>query len=142
MRKKRSSSSVLFLIIFGAIIAGVIYLYNSKMFERNLPVVTMTDSQYWNLKTPLDISIEDDSGLKFYEVKMLTSSGEKVLTHEALLTPQNKLELKVEYPKMGYGIKDKQIKIIITAVDASQWNFFSGNTAGFEKSFFVDKYLH
>jgi murein DD-endopeptidase MepM/ murein hydrolase activator NlpD len=120
-------------------IAGVIYLYNSKMFERDLPVITITDSQYWNLKNPLDISIEDDSGLKFYEVKMVTSSGEKVLTHEALLTPQNKLELKVEYPKMGYGIKDTQIKIIITAVDASQWNFFSGNSAGLEKTFIVDK---
>ncbi len=139
MRRKRNSSSILFLIIFVGIIAGVVYLYNSKVFERDLPKVSMTDAQYWNLKEPIDLSIEDESGIKYYEVKMLTSEGEKVLTQEALLTPEKKLDIKVEYPKMGYGIKDKEIKIIVKAVDASQWNFFSGNSATVEKSFIIDK---
>ncbi len=139
MRRKRNSSSILFLIVFVGIIAGVVYLYNSKVFERDLPVVSMTDGEYWNLKEPIDVTIEDDSGIKYYEVKMLTSEGEKVLSHEALLTPNKKLELKVEYPKMGYGIKDKSVKIIINAVDASQWNFFSGNSVRVEKSFIIDK---
>lgn len=129
----------MFLLVFGAMIAGVIYLYNSKMFERDLPLIAMTDKVYWNLKNPIDVSIEDESGIKFYEVKMVTSEGEKILTHEALLTPQKKLDIQVEYPKMGYGIKDKEVKIVISAVDASQWNFFSGNTAGYEKRFIVDK---
>ncbi len=139
MKRKRNSSSILFLTVFVGIIAGVVYLYNSKMFERDLPIISMTESQYWNLKEPIDLTIEDDSGIKYYEVKMLTSEGEKVLAHEALLTPDKKLELKVEYPKMGYGIKDKSIKIIVHAVDASQWNFFSGNSASVEKSFILDK---
>jgi len=139
LRKKNNSSSILFLIIFGGIIAGVIYLYNSKMFERNLPLVSVTDAQYWNLKEALEISIEDDSGIKWYEVKMLSSAGEKVLMQEVLLKPEKKLELKIEYPKMNYGIKDKDIKIIITAVDSSQWDFFAGNSVTIEKSFIVDK---
>jgi murein DD-endopeptidase MepM/ murein hydrolase activator NlpD len=99
----------------------------------------MTDSQYWNLKEPIDLTIEDNSGIKYYEIKMVTSEGEKVLTQEALLTPEKKLDIKVEYPKMGYGIKDKEIKIIVNAVDASQWNFFSGNSISIEKRFFIDK---
>jgi len=139
MRRKNSSSSIIFLIIFGGIIAGVIYLYNSAMFERDVPAISITKVQYWNLKEPIDISIEDASGIKWYEVKMISSSGEKVLSQEALLKPQNKLELKVEYPKMAYGIKDKEIKIVVTAVDASQWNFFSGNSVSIEKSFIIDK---
>ena len=139
MRRKNNSSSILFLIIFGAIIAGVVFLYNSAMFERNLPVVTLTDSEYWNLKEPIEIKIEDDSGIKWYEVKMISSEGEKVLSQEALLTPNKMLELKVEYPKMSYGIKDKEIKIIVTAVDSSQWDFFSGNSVGVERSFIIDK---
>jgi len=139
LRRKRNTSSILTLIIFVGIIVGVIFVYNSKMFERNAPVVKITDSQFWNLKNPIDVTIEDDSGIKFYEVKMLTSNGEKTLTQEALLTPQKKLEIKVEYPKMGYGIKDKDLKIIVNAVDASKWDFFSGNSAHVEKSFIIDK---
>ncbi len=139
MRRKNSSSSILFLLIFGGIIAGVIYLYNSELFERNLPVVTVTDAKYWNLKEPIDVIIEDDSGVKWYEVKMISSGGEKVLSQEAMLKPVKRLELKVEYPKMNYGIDDKDIKIVITAVDSSQWDFFSGNSVSVEKSFIVDK---
>lgn len=139
MKRKNSSSSILFLLIFGGIIAGVIYLYNSEMFERNIPRVSMTDTQYWNLKEPIDITIEDDSGIKWYEVKMISSAGEKVLSQEALLNPEKRLELKVEYPRMNQSIKDKNIKIIVTAVDDSKWNFFSGNSASVVKSFIIDK---
>lgn len=139
MKRKNSSSSILFLLIFGGIIAGVIYLYNSEMFERNIPRVSMTDTQYWNLKEAIDITIEDDSGIKWYEVKMISSSGEKVLSQEALLNPEKKLELKVEYPRMNQSIKDKNIKIIVTAVDDSKWDFFSGNSASVVKSFIIDK---
>ncbi len=139
MRRKRNSSSILFLIIFVGLIAGVVYLYNSKVFERDLPKVTMTDSQYWNLKEPLELKIEDNSGIKYYEVKIVTSDGQKVLSQEALLAPEKTLELKVEYPKMGYGIKDTEVKIIVNAVDSSQWNFFSGNAITIEKNFIVDK---
>lgn len=139
MRQKRNSSTVLFLIIFVGIIGGVIYLYNSKLFERDLPIVTMTSAQYWNLKEPIDVSIEDESGIKYYEVKMISADGEKVLSHEALLVPQKKLELKVEFPQMSQRIQDKEITIVVTAVDGSQWNFFSGNSASIEKRFIIDK---
>ncbi len=139
MRRKSNSSSILFLIIFGGIIAGVVYLYNSEMFEREAPVITVTDAQYWNLKEPIDVKIEDESGIKYYEVKMLSSEGEKLLRQEALLKPEKMLDLKIEYPKMSYGIKDKEIKIIVTAVDSSQWDFFSGNSVSVQKSFVVDK---
>jgi len=139
LRRKNNSSSILFLIIFGGIIAGVIYLYNSAMFERNLPVITTTDTRYWNLKEAIDLTIEDDSGIKWYEVKMISTAGEKVLAQEALLKPEKKLLLKVEYPKMNYSIKDEKIKIVVTAVDSSQWDFFSGNSVSVEKSFIVDK---
>ncbi len=139
MRRKRSSSSVLFMIIFIGIMVGVVYLYNSKMFERNAPVVKMTQNEYWNLKEPISLSIDDDSGIKYYEVILVTSGGQKILSQEALLTPQKNLKLNVEYPKMGYGIKDKEIKIIVKAVDVSQWNFFSGNSVVYEKSFKIDK---
>jgi len=99
----------------------------------------MSGEEYWNLKEPLSLTIKDESGIKFYEVILITSSGQKILAQEALVVPQKELSLEVEYPKMGYAIKDKNIKIMVNAIDASQWNFFSGNTASYEKSFIVDK---
>lgn len=139
MKQKRNASTVIFLLVLIGIIGGVIYLYNSALFERDQPIVKTTDSDYWNLKAPIDVSIEDSSGIKYYEIKMISSEGEKILSHEALLIPKKKLELKVEFPQMSQRIQDKEVKIIITAVDASQWNFFSGNTAVVEKRFVIDK---
>ncbi len=138
MRKKRNSST-LFLLFIAAVIGVGIYLYNSEMFERNAPKVTLQNNGFWNLKTPLMLHLEDESGIKSYQVLLRTSKGDKELASSAYTIPAKSIDIELEAPKSAYAIKDKEIRLIIQAQDASKWNFFNGNSVQKEVVLTVDK---
>ena len=133
--RKKSNSSIVVLLLFALIIGGVLYVYNSSVFERNLPKVTLKSSGFWNLKKPLEIEIDDESGIKSYRVILKSAKDEKTLHYEQLLNPRKSIKLEVEPPRSAYAMKDKSVKIIVEAIDASKWNFFNGN--GVTKEFVV-----
>ncbi|PNV84299.1 MAG: peptidase M23 [Sulfurimonas sp.] len=109
------------------------------MFEREAPVISMQNSGYWNLKTPLDMTIDDVTGLKSYKVTLVTKSQESVLYHEQFLTPKQSLNVKIEPPKSAYAMSEDEIKIVVEASDASKWNFLNGNSAISEFKLKIDK---
>lgn len=139
MRRKNNSSSIGMLILFTLIIGGGIYLYNSKMFERDLPQITLDNNGYWNLKKPLNLDIEDASGVKAYRVSIKTSSGEKVLYSDQPLILKNKVNVTVEPPRSAYAMKDDVITLSVEVNDGSKWNFFKGNTVLKEYELKIDK---
>jgi len=138
-RGREKGSSVLLLSIFAAVVGIGLYIYNSKMFEREAPVISMQNSGYWNLKTPLDMTIDDVTGLKSYKVTLVTKSQESVLYHEQFLTPKQSLNVKIEPPKSAYAMSEDEIKIVVEASDASKWNFLNGNSAISEFKLKIDK---
>ena len=79
MRKKKSRSSLLFLIVFVATIAGVIYIYNSETFERKMPIVTADNEIYWNLKEPIKVDVKSTMVSKACQTKMDDESYETLL---------------------------------------------------------------
>lgn len=127
MRRKENNSSLGILFVFGLIIAGGYYLYNSPMFEREAPSITLNTNGYWNLKKPLKLSIEDSSGIKSYKVVYKSASTEKILYSEVPMVLSSSVNILVDPPKSAYALKDKKVKIIVYAGDASKWNFLSGN---------------
>jgi murein DD-endopeptidase MepM/ murein hydrolase activator NlpD len=137
LRKRKSSFGVLFL--FAMIIIGAVYVYSSEMFERDIPKITMKNNGYWNLKTPLDISIDDASGLKSYKIILKSSSGDITLHNEQFMVINKSVQVKVEPPKSAYAMRDKYIKILVEASDNSKWNFLNGNSAATEYKLTVDK---
>jgi len=139
LSRRNNKSSVGVLIIFGVIIAGAIYIYNSLMFERDLPNITLDNNGYWNLKKPLNVKIEDVSGIKSYKVVFKTKSGDEVLYKEQFLEHKPSVNLEIAPPRSAYAMKDKKISISIEVIDASKWNFFSGNYIKKEYEFIVDK---
>lgn len=134
--RKKSNSSLGILFLFGLIIGGVFYVYSSSMFERDLPSVALKSSEHWNLKKPLSIEIDDASGIKSYRVVLKSKSSETTLHYEQLLNPQQSIKLEIEPPRSAYAMKDKSVKIVVEAVDASKWNFLNGN--GVTKEFVVN----
>lgn len=110
-------------------IGAGLYVYFSATFERNVPVVSLQTNGFWNLKKPLQLKIEDDSGIKSYKVILRTKSGDSELLYNQLLAPQKIIDLEIESPRGSYAIKDKDIEIIVQAQDVSKWNFLKGNTA-------------
>ena len=138
-RGKNNGSSLVLLSLFAMIAGGVFYVYNSAMFEKDVPKISMDKSGYWNLKNPLEIAINDASGLKSYKVTLKSSTEETVLYHEQFMTAKESVLVKLEPPKSAYVMKDKEIKIIVEALDASKWNFFKGNSVVAESKYIIDK---
>lgn len=127
MRRKESNSSFGVLFVLGLIVAGGYYLYNTPMFERTPPSITLETNGYWNLKEPLKLHIEDNSGIKSYKVIFKSSSVEKTLFSEVPMTLERVLDTLVEPPKSAYAMNDKSVKVQVFAQDASKWNFLNGN---------------
>ncbi len=139
MRKKGKGSSFLVMVIFLGLIGGGIYLYTSEMFERDVPEITIENSGYWNPKEPLSITIDDQSGLLSYSVKMQSGSETFDLVEEHFPMPQGKQELRLKAPRRAFGLKSESVTITVEASDASKWNFMAGNRAYKQVKLHVDK---
>ena len=141
MRRKKETPSLLFLTLFIVAIAGVIYIYNSETFERDLPVITVEDEIYWNLKQPIKVGIEDGSGIRHYKVIMKSKNEERVLSQDTFAEPSKhkQLALNIDYPRIGGYLKTSQASLYIEVVDASKWDFFSGNRSVTKRSIVIDQ---
>ena len=95
MRRKKSGSSFGVLFLFALVIGGALYIYNSAMFERSAPIITMENNGYWNLKTSLKVSIVDDSGLKSYKIVLKNNGERQVLQNEQFITPEKALHVEL-----------------------------------------------
>ena len=139
MRKKNKGSSFLMTTLFFGLIGGGIYIYTSETFERDMPKITIENSAYWNPKEPLSITIDDQSGLLSYSVKMQSGSETFELAEEHFPMPQGKQELQLKAPRRAFGLKSESVTITVEASDGSKWNFFAGNRAYEQIKLLVDK---
>ena len=140
MGYKKRDSSLGLLVVLAVIVGLVGFVSFSPMFERDIPVVSMDGyNGYWNLKKPLKISIKDNSGIKAYRIIIRTSRGERVVEDEQLLVPIKNVELNIKPPRGSYTVKDREIGVVVQAIDKSYWNFFSGNVANKIFKFTVDR---
>ncbi|MDQ1338425.1 MAG: hypothetical protein QG617_1392, partial [Campylobacterota bacterium] len=87
MRRKENGSLYVLLAIVAIIAGGVLYVYNSVTFEREVPAISMPNSGYWNLKDPLEVAISDVSGLKSYKISLKSDTDAAVLNEEQFLEP-------------------------------------------------------
>ncbi len=139
MRRGKGNSSLGVIFIFVLVIVSSIYVYSSAMLEREMPNVSLDSNGYWNLKKPLKINIDDSSGVKSYIVTLKSKDSESTLHNEQFIIPKGSLSVEVDPPRSAYAIKDKTIKIIVQATDASKWNFLNGNTIIKEFELQIDK---
>jgi murein DD-endopeptidase MepM/ murein hydrolase activator NlpD len=128
-QKKRGYLKFFIMIIFLGVVAGLFYIYNSSLFERDRPTIAIEDNIYWNLKKEIKVSLTDNSGIKYYKITFTDGKNRITLNHEILQTPKQHLEVSVKPPKLGMFFDVKNAKIVVEVVDASYWNFFEGNIA-------------
>ena len=125
--KKKSSLGLIFsLIIIISVFAGA-YLYLSPAFEQNKPYIQAEDKIYWNLKSKLNIDLEDESGIKYYKVTFKDGQRDIVLNQEVIKNKQEKLTINVVAPKLDMFYKGDEAVLEIEVVDNSKWNFLEGN---------------
>ena len=136
--KKKSKSSVLFLTISVICLVAIGYIYFSPAFEQNKPNIQSNNKIYWNLKSKLNIQLDDESGIKYYKVTFKDGEKDIVLNQKVLNEKQNNIIIDVEPPKLDMFYKGTDVKIQIEVVDNSRWNFFEGNKATKEIEIKVD----
>ncbi|HHD72454.1 MAG TPA: M23 family metallopeptidase [Epsilonproteobacteria bacterium] len=132
-RRGRKSSSIgwiiLLILIIGGGIAGAIFLYTAKDFERVPPTIETPQYSYWNAKDALKIKILDNYGLKRYQVTL--SDGNSIVP-VATADNLNGIKEKVISVKYPDGKLNRQAKVLILktqATDMSKWNYLMGNSA-------------
>jgi murein DD-endopeptidase MepM/ murein hydrolase activator NlpD len=127
------------MLILLSIIGGGIFVYNSKTFERDVPIVKFDGSGYWNLKDSLKLTLEDSSGIKEYKISIKTSSDEIVVGSQKVVDLKSNITLDIKAPSALHRLKDKTIELIVEAADGSRWNFFEGNKAEYRSKIVIDK---
>ena len=109
---------LVFFLVIGAV-AG--FIFYSPMFERIPPKITINSNGYTNLKNPLNITINDESGIKNYVVTMVANNKVYELAKGSGLS----VALNIKLPP----VDAKRAIIKVEAQDNSKWNFFAGNKA-------------
>ena len=139
MSRRRGKSSLIGWVFLVLLIGGVFYVFNSKMFERTSPTITLENNGYWNLRKPLKLVISDASGIKSYKVSLKTSAGETVLYNEYLIKYSDSISIDINPPRSAYAMNYKKIQVLVEVVDNSKWNMFEGNKVNDEFVLNIDK---
>ena len=141
MRRRNSRESggffgAFFLVILLVVLGILYFVYSSEMFERNVPKVSLGDKISWNLKTPINVNITDDTGIK--SLKISLSDGKQVinLMDETFELIQKELNLAINLPKGTLLDRNGNFKLNIEVKDVSKWKF--GNKLKKEIDVFVD----
>ena len=129
MRRKKSSAGIIVLFILILLTASLAYLYNSKMFEREVPTIELAKKIDWNLKKPIAVKISDESGIKFIRATLNDGKNSIVLAKKLFEVSKKEYILDIKFPRTGFVSNKKNFELTIEAVDSSKWNFLSGNKA-------------
>jgi len=127
LRSKSNFGKILFFIFLVAGFAAGGFVYLSPMFEKNPPKVKFNDNIYWNLKSKLNLTISDDSGIKFYKVIFKDGNKDIVLDTQVLIESEKVVDLELKAPELDMFFKSTDVQIIVEAIDRSKWNFLEGN---------------
>ncbi len=115
----------LLILILILIAGGAGFVYFSPMFEKTSPVIEIKTNGFTNLKKPLKIILNDESGIRYYRVVMISKGKVSELETSSEASKEKKVVLNVNIPRTN---ADK-ITLNVVAVDNSKWNFFAGNEA-------------
>ncbi len=127
MKKSKKGLYTVILILF-ALFAGGYFLFTSQAFERQKPQILISDTIYWNLKSPLKFTIEDNSGIKSYRVVMDDGQNKETVDTQELPNPKKSIAITVK-PSATLSFPKKEATLEIVVVDKSFWNYFLGNKA-------------
>lgn len=127
------------MVLLLVVIGGVVFVYNSSLFEREAPKVTIKGNGFWNMRNPLEIEINDESGIITYRVVALVDDKEIQLSSENFINSKMQVALSLKASRELFAYRKKELKIRIEAVDASKWNFMKGNSSISEYTLKIDK---
>jgi len=128
MRKSRGGT-ILILLFFIALLGAALFLYQSPLFERDKPQVTLDKTIHWNLKDPIALHVKDESGIKFLRITLNDGSNSIDIVNEVYENKEKEINLQIKYPRTGFLSQSSNLVLEVEATDGSLWNLFGGNKA-------------
>jgi murein DD-endopeptidase MepM/ murein hydrolase activator NlpD len=135
-RANKNRSVVIFIILI--FIAVSAFVYNSAMFERNMPEITLGEQIYWNLKAPIQAKVKDDNGIKRVLIQISDGEINITLANNKYGGSDKEIDFNITFPKTGFFSRKNQYFLTFEVVDRSLWNFFMGNKIQKTYSIIVD----
>jgi murein DD-endopeptidase MepM/ murein hydrolase activator NlpD len=139
VRRGRNGSGIVGWIVLVAVVAAIGFMGFSPLFERDEPKVSVSQSGYWNFKTPIHVDVEDESGLKSFKATLLTPHDEWIIADEILPTAGGKARFDLLPPKGVRRVEAPSVTLKIETTDNSWWGFFMGNTYSEEITLVIDQ---
>lgn len=137
---KQNSVKKFLIYIFIAVLIGVVsFLFFSPVFERNAPKIKIDDIVYWNLKSPIKLSLSDDNEIKDYEIIYKDDKNEIKLDSNVIRQIKGEIDLEVLSPKFDVKYIPLNPSLVINVTDTSKWNFFMGNKISKKVQLQIDK---
>jgi len=124
-KKSGLGKFIFILMVLGGILG---YIYTANFFEREVPVISMKNIEYWSKKQPISIILSDNYELKNYQVTIDDGKNKFILMQENL--EDSNLQTKniaLTYPSKRISKKAKVVEVTISLQDKSLWNFLLGN---------------
>jgi hypothetical protein len=120
----------------GVVVAGVLlYRKLSPQFEKVPPTIEVVGNPHFtNLKKPIQIVIEDNRGLKYFNVVSIADGEVIKLAEGSDLGGVKRVELNLSLPK----VVGSELTLRIKAIDTSKWHLFAGNKRVKEVKLVVD----
>ena len=127
-KKKNPVGLLISLVVLLIILAGG-YIYLTPAFEQNKPIIKCNDNRHWNLKSKININIQDESGIKYYKVTFKDGQKDIVLNQKILTDVKKDITIEILPPKLDMFYKGTNTTLEIEVVDNSKWNLLEGNKA-------------
>ena len=126
-KNKKNPLGLIVSLVLLVLIIGLAYLYLSPAFEQNKPTIESKKSIFWNLKSKVQIKIQDDTGIKYYKITFKDGNKSIVLAQKVMDISTKEIILDIDPPKLDMFYKGQDSVIEIEVVDNSKWNFLEGN---------------
>jgi len=133
MRKKKKNFKLIFTLI--VIVAAAVFLMFDKRFEQKPPkIIIKKDYPQWNMLSNIEISIDDESGLKYYEVVFFDGKSKHILASFNKANSNNNTITHFNFNVTNTDDIDpfgdfSNAYLQVSAIDNSKWNLLQGNKA-------------
>lgn len=139
MRRGRNNSGIMGWISVVLVLSALGFMGFSPLFERDEPKVTVSQEGYWNFNDPIEVTVDDASGLKSFKATITTPHDEWVVVDENTPSTETKKVFEVLPPKGVHRVEATSVVLKIEATDKSLWGFFMGNTYKQEMTLVIDQ---
>ena len=139
MSRGRNGSGIMGLVLSVAVVGAIGFMAFSPLFEREDPKVTLSKTAYWNFKDPINVNVEDASGLKSFTATIVGPHDEWVVVDAATPSKESKKSFQILPPKGVRNAEAQSVVLRIEATDNSLWGLFMGNTHKQEVTLVIDQ---